>query len=240
MQTELVVHAYGPFYACLLARQLRSLAYIPNVTVTVCHANSEAHVIADAVEGIQGVDVRWLPLELPQLLNRAIGRNLVAKSSHADWVWFTDCDYLFSRECVASLAKLDPHKACMYYPQTVQKSVGYFDDDPYAEFAFEEAKNRKAIGGIQIVPGGLARLYGYLDGIDRCHVPAVGDRMYNPHEDHIYRNWLIEQTGLPIVAAAIPGVYRLRHRIPTTSTRHHLLPLKDGTETPHNADAPVP
>lgn len=243
MTVTLISHAYGPFYITLLAQQLRSLAGIPNVSATICHWHGESHLIAEAMEGIDA-DVRWFAIDKPQLLNRGIGRNMVAKESRADWVWFTDVDYLFSAETFQAFAKLDPHKACMYFPRAVQKSTYFYDDSPVFEPSlFVPERQRKAIGGIQIVPGHIASQYGYLDGVEKYHRPAVGDRMYNPREDHIYRKWLVQQTGLPIVAADIPNVYRLRHRIPETSARHDLLPMEDqdGTLTPTaNAHAHLP
>lgn len=230
MRIELVTHVFGPFYARLLACQLRSLSNHENAKTEVFYDLQEIYLIRDVHRANRWQNVLWRPMSKQRLLNRTIGRNLAAKSTTADWVWFTDADYLFGPGSLEALTDLDPHSACMVFPQTVHKSQFFFDDEPDAVFDYSRyvaERQRKAIGGIQIVPGHIARQYGYLDGVERWQQPAIGDRMYNPKEDHHYRRWLVEQTGLPIVAVDIPSVYRIRHRIPTTSVRHRLLPLED-------------
>ena len=37
---------------------------------------------------------------------RGIGRNLAAKSTRADWIWFTDADIVFQEKCLDTLADL--------------------------------------------------------------------------------------------------------------------------------------
>lgn len=238
MTVSIITHVYGPFYITLLAEQLRSLARFRDATATVLFWQEESHLIWEATDGIDAA-VNWHALDWPELCNRIIGRNLAAKRSTADWVWFTDCDYLFGPGCLEAVDALNPHAACMYYPKHAWRPRGdskhnandgdYFDDwkggeDPFPHFVQLE-KQKKAIGGIQIVPGDLARTYGYLDGLVRYHRPATAPVMGGWHGDKKYRNWLADKTGLPIMGVDIPGVYRIRHRIPETSDRHALLPM---------------
>lgn len=249
MTVEIVTHVFGPFYATLLAQQLRSLAQVDS-WATVFHDPNQAHLLSVAMEMEDGpLELLWWALPKTQLLNRTIGRNLAAKATKADWVWFADADYLFGPGSLEAVAALDPHAACMYFPRTVLRPAvdDWFDDwpkdvDPVSRCTLPQ--RGKPIGGCQIVPGHIARTWGYLDGETRHLQPAEGDTFLDTRGDGAYRGWLQSKTGLPIMAAEIPNVMRLRHRIPATSQRHLMTEerfrLYDGTETPDNADAAVP
>lgn len=233
MQVEIITHVYGPFYATLLAQQLRSLAQVDS-WATVFHDPNQAHLLSAAMDMEDGpAELLWWALPKPQLLNRNIGRNLAAKASKADWVWFADADYLFGPGSLEAVAALDPHAACMYWPQSVLRPEAgdFFDDwpadvDPVGRCTVP-CRVRKAIGGCQIVPGHLARQWGYLDGVERYQRPATGDVFQDTRGDGAYRGWLAAQTGLPLLPADIPNVCRLRHRIPVCNARHHLLPMEE-------------
>jgi hypothetical protein len=230
MQIEIVTHSFGPFYFRLLDQQLRSLDTIPNAAATVFVWKEDMLLIPAIMGGVIPPGV-WCPLGKPQLLNRTIGRNMAAKATTADWIWFTDADYLFGPGSLESLANLDPHTACMYYPRRIMRpaATDYFEDLANDVNPMERCtvahRTPYAIGGAQIVPGHIARQWGYLDGVRRYQQPATGDKFLDTRGDAAYRVWLAKKTGLPTISADIPNVFRLRHRIPETSARNHLLPM---------------
>ena len=55
---------------------------------------------------VPGVSWNWQPLAKEKLFRRSIGRNLAAKSTEADWIWFTDADIIFHENCLDTLAEL--------------------------------------------------------------------------------------------------------------------------------------
>lgn len=63
-------------------------------------------------------NITWKWHELPKnrLIRRGIGRNIIALSTKADWIWFTDCDIVF-RGCLDPLADaLENAKSNLLYP----------------------------------------------------------------------------------------------------------------------------
>lgn len=232
MQVEIVTHVYGDFYAALLAEQLRSLVkHRCTVSLSVCFSMDERMAVYEAIGELDRIVciVNWMPLDTPQLLNRNIGRNLAARATTADWIWFCDADYLFGPGSLEALANIDPAESPLFYPQTVYKSTFFYDDEPEAAFDWSRyvpSRLRLAIGGAQIVPGDVARKHGYLDN-PHDQRPVKGDKFLNTRGDSGFRHSL----GTSGKAVDIPNVYRLRHRIPETSARHGLLPMVPAPET---------
>ena len=123
-----------------------------------------------------GVDLYRFPVSLGEVFQRSIGRNSVALSTGADCVWFCDCDYLFVNDCLdhaIEATALSPDS--IVYPIYVAVTSHEDGDaiisrmkdkkslDPAQMALFYPRNETKAIGGIQIVHGNLARSHGYLN-----------------------------------------------------------------------------
>jgi len=232
---EIVTHCWSgdavPIYHRLLDYQLTSIKQLNaatrlsdefDVVVTVVYTQGD-HRTVEVVQrhttqpAQEGLIIRGINLTLPQLFYRAIGRNIVAKSSLADVVWFTDCDYIFTpgslrtahQRCLTSDAQ-------MIYPRFVNVhkthalgdrliAGGHFDFDP-DDFAPRE--ERMAIGGIQIVKGDWCRTKGYLDG-------SRWTRIVDVENETVFVGCrcdkAMRQAVGKIERVEIPGVFRIRH-----------------------------
>ena len=167
-----------------------------------------------------------------RLFRRAIGRNDAALSSYTDLVWFCDCDYLFGEGCIDGLWKswneLDQF-ASMMFPEKfwtmktrelgdeliAQNLQGVVGADPSL---FTQVWSKRAFGGLQIVPGSLARERGYLDGHRKYQTPLPRP-FANFHDDVAYRKSCL-RIG-PIVPLEVPNLYRLRHSKTTYQGQQH-------------------
>lgn len=233
---EIVTHCWSgsevPIYHRLLQIQLGSIArYAPSifdkVKVTVCFNPEDiktaeiAALYFENPESKRNVRISMKPLLKKHLFRRAIGRNLAAKKTKADVVWFTDCDYLFMGDCLR-----DAYEAClasqhnMVFPSTVHIHKAHSFGDVLIDKLerkpfhfpvidrehFEPRKERKAIGGIQIVKGDWCREFGYLDGTKWVEPvdPSKGFRSCKgdvPFRQAVGRSEAVD----------ISGVYRVRH-----------------------------
>src|SRR5690606_26500249 len=104
MRLEIVSHCWR--YGGLLTYQMSSLVLHPprstSVGLTVVCAPREFdpgtwRVLDDFDRQTLPPTVMFQKRVLPpaQLFRRAIGRNLAAESTTADWLWFADCDMAF-------------------------------------------------------------------------------------------------------------------------------------------------
>src|SRR3954453_6873222 len=106
MDFEVVTHCVH--YAKLLSFQLSSLVLHPpseghRVKYTLCYtagdAATEAMVRFFDRSNVPGITWNWQNMRREALNRRTIGRNAAALATKADWVWFTDADYCFGRDC---------------------------------------------------------------------------------------------------------------------------------------------
>jgi hypothetical protein len=223
---EVVSHCWQ--YAHLLAYQLSSLVNFPpgraRVRMTVFHTAEDIRTLAllEFFGGIQVPNVAWNWQLLPrtQLFRRSIGRNRVARGTDADWIWFTDCDIVFHRDCFDTLADLlQGRRDFMVYPKEERVTAMLAETDPVliaerdrpkvvdidaSQFTLM-ANPPKAKGAYQIVHGDVARQVGYCEQLPVFRRPAP--RWAKTYEDSAFR-WLL---GTPGVGLDIPGVYRIRH-----------------------------
>ena len=235
---EIVSHCYAAehqLFAAALGYQLSSLViHRPkhcNVLVTVCMVNDASDTNTSQmvhgmsqymVDGLRG-QACFLPKE--QLWRRAIGRNVVAKMSTADYVWFADADYAFGEGCLDSLVEQFDAAAkdvVMVYPKTVRISVDHATGDrtlakmsmpqllDINQAEYVDKHHRFAIGGMQIVRGDFARTYGYLNDNEKFQRP-VTTPFPDTNCDMAYRKYCAQYGG--IVGIDLPEVYRLRHSV---------------------------
>jgi hypothetical protein len=223
---ELVTHCWN--YSRLLTYQLSSLALHPpravSVTATVflSYEDAKTRRVIDYFQRLPlPPTVTLFPWHLPthRLLVRGVGRNLAALTTRADWVWFTDCDYAFGPGALDALAdRLASVGGDLAYPRRVLRSRSQADGDGYVAAVgdgprlaavrpedFESERMTRAIGGIQICRGEVARSRGYLGGA--AFHDRVATQWVRTHEDVQFR----EELGTPGRAVRVPNVFRIRH-----------------------------
>jgi hypothetical protein len=223
---EIVSHCWR--YSRLLAYQLSSLVLHPpsdvEVRMTVFHApeDTPTEEVLEYFSALTVPGVHWnpWPLERERLFRRAIGRNLAAQATRADWIWFADCDILAGEGALDRLgAELRRRTDVLVFPREHEVSPLLPPDSPILGGASEtfpaviavdtssftpETRDR-AVGGFQIVRGDVARAAGYCANIGFYQRPMPSWR--KSYEDRTFR-WLLGSQGTPI---EVPGFHRIRH-----------------------------
>ena len=225
LSLEVVSHCWG--YAHLLVYQLSSLVQHPpqslDVTMTVfyCVEDEETVELLDhfgALE-IPGVAWNWKALPRQELFRRAIGRNIAALETEADWIWFTDCDLMFQEGCLDALAeRLQGRTEALLFPREERCTSLLQSSDPLLQVGkdgprvvqletdkFTVRERTRATGPLQITHGDVARAAGYCRDLGLYQQPS--ETWCKAYEDRAFR-WLLRTQGTPI---ELPGVYRLRH-----------------------------
>ncbi len=225
LHLEIVSHCWN--YANMLLYQLSSLVNFPptkmHVTMTVFYNDADVETRALLARfsdiHVPGVTWNWCQLPTQALFRRAIGRNLAAKETTADWVWFTDCDVLFRENCLDTLNDvLQDRKDVLVYPrqeyctgllpadhdvlQPDLQRIQPADIDPALFRCFEKSR---ATGPLQITHGDVARAVGYCEALPYYQRPS--HTWCKAYEDRAFR-WLLRTQGEPL---DVPGVYRIRH-----------------------------
>ncbi len=227
LRLEIVSHCYR--YGHFLTYQLSSLVNHRtdkfDITMTVFHAADDEAVIPvldyfGRME-IPGVHWNWQALPRERLFRRSIGRNLAAKATSADWVWFTDADIIFHEGCLDTLADLLQGRDDSLVHPRIGLGTELLPDDheilekgrsgpnvleiPLDMFKPYGGPRKKAKGPHQITHGDIARACGYCDSIAYYQKPAA--RWMKTYEDRAFR-WLIGTHGTPL---DIPNVCQIRH-----------------------------
>jgi hypothetical protein len=226
LDIEIVSHCWQ--YAHMLTYQLSSLVnYLPTrarIRMTVFYAPEDARTRAllEFFGGmaVPGVSWNWQALPPPELFRRSIGRNRVARGTAADWVWFTDCDIIFHRDCIDTLAdRLQGRQELLTYPKEERVTAMLAEQDPVLAAKRDRpqvididptlftrmANPPKAKGAYHIVHGDAARRCGYCEQLAVFQRPA--ERWAKTYEDAAFR-WLLGTDG---VGLDVPGVHRIRH-----------------------------
>ena len=223
LHLQIVSHCWQ--YAHMLNFQLSSIINYPpkhlKITYTLYHSDEDLNLklLIARVDKITVPNVTWNWVEITraQLFRRAIGRNRSALSTQADWIWFSDCDLIFHKGCLDSVAAAV--KSCqhrMVFPQ--QEFVTELLDASHPMLNQNNEANvdidislfktnaiTKAKGAFQIVHGDVARTCGYCRDMKMYQTPM--QRWSKTYEDSIFRQ-LIASEGTPV---AIEGLYRIRH-----------------------------
>lgn len=200
-------------------------------TVTICYcrdADPETAAVLDhfaANHAPRGIVWDFRDFERRRLMRRAIARNEIAKSTDADFVLFSDVDYMpSSPECLdetaAKIAERTTHKQLLMFPRFVRSSIDHSAGDSEIQkvtdvsvYSLERGKYRRAklprsIGGTQWVSGETARRFGYLPALRRFHRPA--DNWRRTFEDSAYRRFLARHSIFQ-AAIDVDGWHRIRH-----------------------------
>jgi len=225
LHLEVVSHCWN--YSHLLVYQLSSLVLHPprdiDVTMTVFHCPEDTRTARllefFSRQQVPGVRWNWRPLPRQQLFRRAIGRNLAALDTRADWVWFTDCDLMFREKCLDTLAGLlQGRRDALVFPADERCTDLLAEDNPMLRSGtdmpqvldidtthFVTYHRDRATGPLQIAHADVCRAVGYCRNIGVYQTPE--QTFAKCHEDRAFR-WLLRSKGEPL---PIPGVYRIRH-----------------------------
>jgi hypothetical protein len=227
LSLEIVSHCwrYGHFLTYQLSSLVNHRTNKLDITMTVYHAAGDESVTR-VLEFFQDVDVpgvtwNWQLLPKEQLFRRSIGRNLAAKSTTADWIWFTDCDIIFHENCLDALAdELQGRDDALVFPRCGLGTSLLPEGDeilnkgragpalreiPLEEFVPYLGVRTKAKGPYQITHGDVARACGYCESIGIYQKPS--DRWRKTYEDRAFR-WLMGTQG---TAIDVPGACQIRH-----------------------------
>jgi glycosyltransferase involved in cell wall biosynthesis len=216
---------YGHFLTYQLSSLVNHRTRKFDITMTVFHV-PEDELVTPVLDyfgrmEIPGITWNWQPLPKEKLFRRGIGRNLAAKNTQADWIWFTDADILFHEDCLDTLADLLQGRDDGLVHPNIGLGTRLLEDDdeilekgrrgpaildiPLSEFAPYGGPRKKAKGPHQITHGDIARACGYCDAIAYYQTPA--ERWMKTYEDRAFR-WLIGTHGTPL---DIPNVCQIRH-----------------------------
>ena len=227
LSLEIVSHCwrYGHFLIYQLSSLVNHRTDKLDVTMTVYHAPEDESVlrVLRFFEGIDlpGVSWCWRPLPEERLFRRSIGRNLAARATQADWIWFTDADIVFHGGCLDTLADLlQGRDDALVHPRSPLGTALLPEDHellrqgrdapavldvPMAEFRPYGGSHDRAKGPYQITHGDAARAVGYCESIGLYQRPA--SRWRKAYEDRAFR-WLLGTGG---TALDITGVCQIRH-----------------------------
>lgn len=227
LKLEIVSHCwrYGHFLNYQLSSLVNHRTDKLDITMTVFHVADDEKVVPvldyfGRME-VPGVTWNWQSLSREQLFRRGIGRNLAAKNTDADWIWFTDADIIFHQDCLDTLADLlQGRDDGLVHPRIGLGTSLLAEDDeilergkqgpnlleiPLDQFHPYGGPRPKAKGPHQITHGDIARACGYCDAIKYYQTPA--ERWMKTYEDRAFR-WLIGTHGTPL---DIPNVCQIRH-----------------------------
>ncbi len=232
---EIVTHCWR--YSRTLRYQLSSLFNHPPekvaVAISICFSEDDKptrKVLDEFLFGYKGspnVTIDPHPMCLPELLNRSIGRNLLALKSRADLIWFTDADYCFGEGCLDALVDVPIHPdqpgySLLYYPRKAMFTKDHATGDAYSDMVagktglvgidpadFIDKPHKLAFGGIQIVPRCVANQVGYVNSDPRQMRPVTDGRWIDTKGD-IYMRKILSTKGKPI---DIPNCFRIRQTV---------------------------
>lgn len=227
LRLEIVSHCwrYGHFLTYQLSSLVNHRTEKFDITMTVFHTPEDEAVtrVLDYFGRMEvpGISWNWQAIPRERLFRRSIGRNLAAKATGADWIWFTDADILFHERCLDTLADLLQGRDDALVHPRIGLGTDLLPDDhpilekgrqgpnlleiPLSEFRPYGGPRPKAKGPHQITHGDIARACGYCDSIRYYQTPA--ERWMKTYEDRAFR-WLIGTHGTPL---DIPNVCQIRH-----------------------------
>lgn len=244
---EIVTHCYNPpgtsQYAELLKWQVASLVHhTPDelrVQLTVFFTPDDEATVSRLRYSSMHIGTRKNVLLNPvalapgALFRRSIGRNIAARATDADVIWFTDVDYAFGPGCLDAAHKAAAFSVIpLHMPEQIKISFdngGMYSSHPTPHHmmgavmirnhredelpqlndeCFRTKNQGPCIGGVQIVVGSWARQNGYLHGHDKWQTevdPSLGFRSCKC--DAAFRR----VNNLNAHKHPIPNVYRIRH-----------------------------
>jgi len=229
LHLEIVSHCWR--YSHLLRFQLSSFLLYPprqtrlTATIVYCPEDQDTGELLAfyAKKEVPNVTWNFVPVEKSHLFRRAIGRNLRAKATQADWIFFSDCDQMFYHDAIDQLGNaLQGRRDLLLFPRIVKRSLRVHSaeevlrtDTPSSSSSgwiveadskfFDPMVHDKAVGGTQIVHGDVARRIGYCEAIKFYQQPVA--TWQKTYEDRVFR-WMLGTHG---IAIDVPHIYRIEH-----------------------------
>ena len=224
LNIEIVSHCWQ--YSNMLAYQLSSFVNYPPIkaqlTVTVFYSTDDKETVSILnyfeQKLVNNVTWNFQPLENKKLFRRGIGRNMAARATKSDWIWYTDCDIIFHENCLDSLVeKVQGSQEILYYPRQERTTEMLEESDQMLSKnskpqivdinveRFSLHSRDKAKGAFQIVHGDVARAIGYCEKIRIFQTES--EHWRKTYEDTAFR-WLVASDGIPI---DVDGVFQIRH-----------------------------
>lgn len=218
MQVEICNHCYR--YSRLLAYQLSSFVLYPpppGIIYTLFYTEEDSRTV-EVVKYFLPLLPRVMHIVLrpliPSLLfNRGIGRNTALQTSDADWIWFTDTDILFRRDCLWRLAEaLESTQQDLVHPAHIMHSRAHIVGDAtidamkapsvrdVSEDMFEERRISRAFGPVQIARVMSCKALGYCQDLRPAH------SWWKCGTDVQFRAQVSKKGRIHV-----PHVYRIRH-----------------------------
>ena len=226
MKLEIVSHCWN--YSRLLTYQLSSIVLYPptklDVTFTVYYTDEDertAEVLRYFGEkDVPNVAWNWRNVTPGELFQRPMGRNEAALATKADWIWFCDCDQVFHAGCLDALpAELAACRNDLVFPKYAMRTQHIDADNPiFTQLGetpqvidinpadFTPTPHTKAVGGMQIVRGDVARRVGYCRDMPKYQKPLK--RFPKQRADVVFRRAVLGEDGAPI---NVPAFYRIEH-----------------------------
>jgi hypothetical protein len=240
MSIELVTHCWAGtyrLYADALCFHLTSVVeHDPpvDVSVAICFC-AEDDLTLKVIRWFcknTSVNIRAIPMDKERLGRRCFGRDLAAKGTKADFVWFSDVDQVYLDGVLKRLEDMEwPEEegkpASIIFPKINRVAKHRTVGDALLQgvasgasrlhridtSAFTDKKYHRAIGGVQIVKGDFAREHGYLTGSGKIREDGV---LFGDFRDDIAYRKASSKHG-PIIGVDLPGMYRIRHTEKTHS-----------------------
>lgn len=226
MHLEIVSHCWK--YTRLAMYHLSSVYLNPprktKVKITIYYAKEDQPTLKlleyFSQFKVPNVTWNWQDIPVPMLMRRAIGRNMTAQSTTADWVWYNDVDTLIGPGSVDTLmeeAESQP-EAKLIYPRRIQATSDATGDrliekatgDPRVltikHQDFTPLSYNRAIGGVQIVRTSVLKQVGYCPQPKWQRTESTWKRTF---EDVAFREHLgPNEKGQPINC---PRIFRILH-----------------------------
>ena len=159
-----------------------------------------------------------------KLFRRAIGRQMTAASTEADWVWFADVDMFIGKRFWDGfkLAVESHPESPLLFPNSVLVSSQDEGDEmvikslnaatpqlPSCE-QFGELRYPRAIGGVQFVAGDALRQHGYVSSTS--NYLREKDTFQSCRGDIAHRRHMVSRLeGASWLRVEMPDLYRIRH-----------------------------
>ena len=168
---------------------------------------------------LPGITWNWRALPKEKLFRRGIGRNLAAKNTKAEWIWFPTPTSSSHEKCLDTLADLlQGRDDALVYPETTLGTALLPEHAPIPAqrprgpallalpqraFPLRRGPADRARGPYQITHCDIARACGYCESIRLYQSPA--NQWRKCYEDTAFR-WLIGTPGTPL---DLPGVCQI-------------------------------
>lgn len=170
------------------------------------------------------VTMNVVDIRKERLFRRAIGRDMAARSTDADLVWFADVDMFVGESCLDSLESAvgsAPSTGVLFFPDVVGVTTKENGDrlvqlckdasKPIVPPTYDcmTWKYPKAIGGVQFTNGDALRKHGYVKHGSRYLKEQK--RFVSCRGDIAHRRHITEKAAGTQERVSIPDLYRIRH-----------------------------